>query len=67
MSIENQIQEILNVFVEKIRTVERASIVKEIQAFAGEYGHEVTKDGATREVVIVEQLVDFLGQPTYPQ
>ena len=67
MSVEHQIQQILNVFVEKIRTVERASIVKEIQAFAGEYGHEVTKDGATREVVIVEQLIDFLGQPTYPQ
>ena len=67
MSVEHQIQQILNVFVEKIRTVERASVVKEIQAFAGEYGHEVTKDGATREVVIVEQLIDFLGQPTYPQ
>ena len=65
MSVEHQIQQILNVFVEKIRTVERANIVKEIQAFAGDYGHEVTKDGATREVVIVEQLLDFFQtQPT---
>ena len=67
MAIENEIQQLLHAFVEKIRTVERASIIKEIEAFAGEYGHEVTKDGATREVVIVEQLVDFLGQPAYPQ
>jgi len=67
MAIENEIQQLLHAFVEKIRTVERVSIIKEIEAFAGEYGHEVTKDGATREVIIVEQLVDFLGQPAYPQ
>ncbi len=39
---------------------ERGRIVKEIQAFASEYGHLMTKDGVTRDVVIVEQLLDFL-------
>lgn len=39
---------------------ERQRIVKEIQAFASEYGHLMTKDGVTRDVVIVEQLIDFL-------
>jgi hypothetical protein len=39
---------------------ERGRIVKEIQAFASEYSHLMTKDGVTRDVVIVEQLLDFL-------
>lgn len=39
---------------------ERERIVKEIQAFASEYGHLMTRDGVTRDVVIVEQLLDFL-------
>lgn len=40
----------------------RQRIVSEIEAFAGEYGHAMTKDGVTREVVIVEQLLDFLKE-----
>jgi hypothetical protein len=48
---------------------ERERIVKEIQAFASEYGHLMTKDGVTRDVVIVEQLLDFLTpiDPVPPQ
>lgn len=41
----------------------RNQVIREIQAFAGDYSHEVTKDGATREVVIVEQLLNFLNEP----
>lgn len=44
-------------------TEARKQVIREIQAFAGDYSHEVTKDGATREVVIVKQLLDFLGEP----
>jgi hypothetical protein len=36
---------------------ERAQVIKEIKAFAGDYSHNV--DG--RYVVIIEQLLDFLG------
>jgi hypothetical protein len=43
-----------------VALTERERIVKEIQAFASEYGHLMTKDGVTRDVVIVEQLLDFL-------
>ena len=48
---------------------ERERIVKEVQAFASEYGHLMTKDGVTRDVVIVEQLLDFLTpiDPVPPQ
>lgn len=41
----------------------RALVIREIQAFAGDYSHEMTKDGVTREVLIVEQLIDFLKTP----
>jgi hypothetical protein len=34
----------------------RTGIIKEIQAFASEYGHSI--DG--RDVIIVEQLINFL-------
>lgn len=40
----------------------RREIIEEIQAFASEYGHEVSKDGVTREVIIVQQLLDFLKE-----
>jgi len=59
----NEIQRSVNDLATKIRAYERQLIVSEIQAFAGEYGHEMTKDGATRDVVIVEQLLDFLISP----
>lgn len=45
-------------------TEARNTVIREIQAFAGDYSHEVTKDGATRQVVIVEQLIDFLREPS---
>jgi hypothetical protein len=35
----------------------RTDVLKEINAFASEYGHLI--DG--RDVVIVEQLIDFIG------
>ena len=41
----------------------RALVIKEIQAFAGDYSHPMTKDGVTRDVLIVEQLLDFLREP----
>ena len=41
----------------------RALVIKEIQAFAGDYSHSMTKDGVTRDVLIVEQLLDFLREP----
>ena len=39
-----------------IKAQERAQVIKEIEAFAGDYHHHI--DG--RDVVIVEQLLDFL-------
>ena len=39
-----------------IRQQERLQVIKEIQAFAGDYHHHI--DG--RDVVIVEQLLTFL-------
>lgn len=39
-----------------IKAQERAFIIKQIEAFAGDYHHHI--DG--RDVVIVEQLLDFL-------
>ena len=39
---------------------ERDLVIREIQAFAGDYAHPMTKDGVTRDVLIVEQLLDFL-------
>lgn len=44
----------------KMALTERERIIKEVQAFASEYGHLMTRDGVTRDVVIVEQLLDFL-------
>lgn len=39
-----------------IKAQERAQVIREIEAFAGDYHHHV--EG--RDVVIVEQLLDFL-------
>lgn len=41
----------------------RAQVIREIQAFAGDYAHPITQDGVTRDVLIVEQLIDFLRVP----
>lgn len=43
---------------------QRALVVREIQAFAGDYAHPMTQDGVTRDVVIVEQLLEFLREPS---
>ena len=41
----------------KARKDERAQVIREINAFASEYSHLIDD----RDVVIVEQLVEFLG------
>lgn len=63
----HEIQRSINDLATKIRAYERELVNREIQAFASEYAHEMTKDGATRDVVIVEQLLDFLNSPADPQ
>lgn len=52
MADVNNVISMLNI----IKQTERAQIIREIQAFAGDYHHHI--DG--RDVVIVEQLLDFL-------
>ena len=52
MADVNNVISMLNI----IKETERQQIIREVQAFAGEYHHHV--DG--RDVVIVEQLLDFL-------
>lgn len=53
MADVNNVISMLNI----IKQTERAQIIREIQAFAGDYHHHI--DG--RDVVIVEQLLEFLG------
>jgi len=43
-------------FLQIMKETERLQIIREIEAFAGDYHHHI--DG--RDVVIVEQLLDFL-------
>ena len=52
MADVNNVISMLNI----IKETERQQVIREVQAFAGEYHHHV--DG--RDVVIVEQLLDFL-------
>jgi hypothetical protein len=52
MADVNNVISMLNI----IKQTERAQIIREIEAFAGDYHHHI--DG--RDVVIVEQLLDFL-------
>jgi hypothetical protein len=52
MADVNNVISMLNI----IKQTERAQVIREIQAFAGDYHHHI--DG--RDVVIVEQLLDFL-------
>jgi hypothetical protein len=52
MADVNNVISMLNI----IKETERLQVIREIEAFAGEYHHHV--DG--RDVVIVEQLLDFL-------
>lgn len=41
----------------------RTQVIREIKAFAGDYAHPITQDGVTRDVLILEQLIDFLSTP----
>ena len=52
MADVNNVISMLNI----IKETERQQVIREVQAFAGEYHHHI--DG--RDVVIVEQLLDFL-------
>jgi hypothetical protein len=52
MADVNNVISMLNI----IKQTERAQVIKEIEAFAGEFHHHI--DG--RDVVIVEQLLEFL-------
>jgi hypothetical protein len=52
MADVNNVISMLNI----IKQTERAQVIKEIEAFASDYHHHV--DG--RDVVIVEQLLEFL-------
>jgi hypothetical protein len=52
MADVNNVISMLNI----IKQTERAQVIKEIEAFAGDYHHHI--DG--RDVVIVEQLLEFL-------
>ena len=52
MADVNNVISMLNI----IKETERQQVIREVQAFSGEYHHHV--DG--RDVVIVEQLLDFL-------
>lgn len=49
------------------RNSERKQVIKEIQGFASEYAHAMTKDGVTRDVVVVEHLLEFLQLPEEPE
>jgi hypothetical protein len=52
MADVNNVISMLNI----IKDTERAQVIREVEAFAGDYHHHI--DG--RDVVIVEQLLDFL-------
>jgi hypothetical protein len=52
MADVNNVISMLNI----IKQTERAQVIREIEAFAGDYHHHI--DG--RDVVIVEQLLEFL-------
>lgn len=43
----------------------RNNIIGEIQAFANDYHHHLMDGNTTRDVIIVDQLIDFLrGVPS---
>ena len=65
--LEDELKALLEKIMERERMIARSLIVREIQAFAGDYAHPMTQDGVTRDVLIVEQLLDFLMTPSNPQ
>lgn len=64
MTLEDEIANFLARLTEREREITRFLVHREVQAFCSEYSHPVTKDGVTRDVVIVEQLLDFLHSPS---
>ncbi len=52
MADVNNVISMLNI----IKQTERAQVIREVEAFAGEFHHHI--DG--RDVIIVEQLLEFL-------
>ena len=54
--LEDELRTLIEQIMEREREIARSQIVREIEAFAGDYGHII--EG--RNCVIVEQLVDFL-------
>jgi hypothetical protein len=63
MSKNGIILPLLEKIREEEREIGRGEIIRDIQAFVGEYSHEVTHDNEKRMVVIIEQLFDFLSLP----
>ena len=59
MTPENELNKLIEQIKERERLTERARIIREVQAFAGDYGHIIQE----RNCVIVEQLLDFLSPP----
>jgi hypothetical protein len=64
MSKNGIILPLLEKIREEEREIGRLEIIRDIQAFVGEYSHEVTHDNEKRRVVIIEQLFDFLSLPS---
>ena len=64
MTIETELSTLLATILEREREIARSLIVREIQAFAGDYAHSMTKDNSTQDVIVVKQLIDFLNPPS---
>jgi hypothetical protein len=54
--------EALQTMLRALQHQTRNQIIREIEAFAGDYHHHLMDGNTVREVVIVEQLLDFLRE-----
>lgn len=54
--------ETLQTMLRALQHQTRNQIIREIEAFAGDYHHHLMDGNTVREVVIVEQLLDFLRE-----
>lgn len=54
--------EALQTMLRALQHQTRNQIIREIEAFAGDYHHHLMDGSTVREVVIVEQLLDFLRE-----
>ncbi len=54
--------ETLQTMMRALQHQTRNNIIREIEAFAGDYHHHLMDGQVIREVVIVEQLLDFLRE-----